>query len=140
MNHHVVREIAKVAVGLFVADIIVAIWLGSSGFLPLSMFGISWTASSIVPGIVFDLVIILFLAHIAWNTHVPVRVPTEKGFLTLAGLIFLIVCALHLLRLVFSWNLALGTFEVPLWLSWVGAIVTAYLSYSSLRLALRKPH
>lgn len=137
MNHRLLREIAKVAVGLFIADILCAVWLGSTGLLPLSMLGVMWTTASIMPGIVFDLVVILLLAHLAWNTHLPVRPPSEKGLLTFVGFAFLAVAFLHLLRLVFGWALVLGAIDVPLWLSWAGVFVAAYLSYSSFRFAFR---
>ncbi len=138
MNHHFLRESAKVAIGLFIADIVCGIWLGSTGFFPLTMLGVTWPASSILPFVFFDVVVIVLLAHFAWNTHVPVRSPSEKGLLVVAGCVFLAVALLHLVRLAFGVSLILGGFEIPLWLSWIGVAVTAYLSYASFHFAFRK--
>ena len=131
------RDIAKVAVGLVAADFISVIWLGTAGYFPLTILGVTWTADSILPIAVFDLGLIILLAHYAWGTRLPVRSPSERGLLMSAGTVFLVVGMLHLLRLAFGWSVILGGFAVPLWLSWVGIAVTAYLSYSSFHFALR---
>ncbi|MHB1769690.1 MAG: hypothetical protein ACYCPH_01245 [Minisyncoccota bacterium] len=137
MTHHVLREVAKVGVGLVIADIVCGIWLSSAGLLPITLLGMSWGASMIVPGIVFDLVLILILAHYAWNMKLPIESPTEQGLLRLAGFIFLIVALLHLMRIAFGWNLIVGNVAVPLWLSWLGVVIAGYLSYSSFHFAFR---
>jgi hypothetical protein len=58
--------------------------------------------------------------------------------LVIVGIVFLVVMLLHLARLVFNLNLALGSFDVPVWLSWVGVFITGYLSYSSFHFAAKK--
>lgn len=131
------REVAKVGVGMVIADIVCGIWLSSAGLLPITLLGMSWGASMIVPGIVFDLVLILILAHYAWNMKLPIESPTEQGLLRLAGFIFLIVALLHLMRIAFGWNLIVGNVAVPLWLSWLGVVIAGYLSYSSFHFAFR---
>ncbi len=131
------REVAKVGVGLVIADIVCGIWLSSAGLLPITLLGMSWGASMIAPGIVFDLVLILILSHYAWNMKLPIESPTERGLLRLAGLIFLIVALLHLMRIAFGWNLIVGNVTVPLWLSWLGVAIAGYLSYSSFHFAFR---
>jgi len=138
MTHHILREAAKVGVGLVIADIICGLWLSSAGLLPISILGISWDASAILPGIIFDLVLILILAHYGWNMKLPIESPTERGLLKFAGLVFLIVALLHLLRIAFGWNLILGEVAIPIWLSWLGVIVPGYLSYSSFHFAFHK--
>ncbi|MBI2143453.1 hypothetical protein HYU20_03900 [Candidatus Woesearchaeota archaeon] len=57
----------------------------------------------------------------------------HKTFLAVTGVIFLVVAVLHLLRAVLGWSAVIGSFEVPIWLSWVAAVVAAYLAYSALR-------
>lgn len=45
-----------------------------------------------------------------------------------SAIIFLIVFAGHLSRLIFSVPLTIAGFEVPMWPSWVAMVVAAYLS------------
>ena len=57
----------------------------------------------------------------------------HKTFLAVTGVIFLAIAVLHLLRAILGWKAVIGSFEVPIWLSWVAAVVAAYLAYSALR-------
>lgn len=136
--HHTLRDLAKIGVGLFLADLFSVLWLGSAGFFPLTVLGVTWTASAILPIALFDVAVIILLVHLGWRTKLPVRSPSERTLLMLAGLIFLVVAIVHLLRLAFSWHVALGDFSVPMWLSWFGVLIAGYLSYSSFHFALRK--
>jgi hypothetical protein len=138
MNQHFLREAAKVGVGLFAADLLSVWWLGGAGIFPLAILGTTWTESAILPITLFDAAVILLLAHYAWRTHEPIRSPSEKHLLTAAGVLFLIVCLLHLARIAFGWPLILGDFAIPVWLSWFGVAVTAYLSYASFHFAFRR--
>ncbi|MFA5745150.1 MAG: hypothetical protein WC887_02975 [Candidatus Paceibacterota bacterium] len=137
MRHTNLREIAKVGVGLVIADIVCGIWLASAGFFPLTMLGVTWDVSVLGPGIVFDLALILLLAHYGWHMRLPISSPSERGLLKLVGSVFLIVALIHLVRLAFGWNFILGGIEMPLWLSWAGVVILGYLSYSSFHFALR---
>lgn len=128
---------AKVGTGLIIADLISVIWLGSAGFFPLTILGVTWTASAIVPIVVFDALLALLLLHFGWNVKLPVRSPGERGLLLIAGGVFAIVSVLHLLRLAFGWSVVLGPFIVPAALSWLGFLIAAYLSYSCLHFARR---
>lgn len=137
MKHHkALRELAKVGVGLFIADLVSVLWFGSAGFFPLTILDVTWTASAILPLAVFDLAIIILLSHYAWRTKLPAS-PREHTLLFLAGVIFLLVCLVHLARLAFGWTLILEDFEAPLWLSWFGAVIAGYLAYSSFHFAAR---
>ncbi len=135
MNHHTLREIAKVGVGLVIADILCGLWLSTSSLLPVTILGVSWSADAIGPAIVFDIALILLLAHYAWNMRLPISSPSERTLLRLAGAVFLIVALAHLARIMFDANIILGGFAIPFWLSWVGVLVTAYLSYASFHFA-----
>lgn len=137
MHSHLLRELAKVATGLFLADLVSVIWLGAAGFFPLTILGVTWTESAILPIAVFDIAMLLLLIHWGWRMKLPLNSPTERNLLGAAGVIFAIVALVHLMRLAFGWNLILGTFAVPLWLSWFGFFITAYLSYTSLHFARR---
>lgn len=136
--HHYLREIAKVAVGLFIADLASVLWLGAAGFFPLTILGVTWTATAALTTAVFDIAVIILLIHFGWNTRVPLRSPSEKTLLLIAGVVFLVVALAHLLRLALGIDIALGDFIVPVWLSWFGVVVTAYLSYSSFHFAMRR--
>ncbi len=57
----------------------------------------------------------------------------QKTFLSVAGAIFSVIAVLHLLRAVLGWKAVIGSFEVPMWLSWVAFAGAAYLAYSALK-------
>lgn len=137
MTHHALRELAKIAVGVFIADILCGIWLGTAGLLPITILGVTWTASYIVPGIVFDLAVIILLSHYAWGTTLP-SAPRERTLMYIAGIIFLAIALIHLARLAFGVSILLGDFSVPLWLSWLGVVIAGYLSYASFHFAGRR--
>jgi hypothetical protein len=134
-HHHALKEIAKVATGLVLADIISLIWLAGAGLLPMSIFGVVWTSAAVPEILVFDLALLILFVHLGWGVKLPVSSPSERTLLMLSGILFLIVALLHLARLAFGLDLALGTFEIPLWLSWVGVVITGYLSYASFHFA-----
>jgi hypothetical protein len=138
MKHHTLRELAKVGVGIFIADILSLLWFTGTGYLPMTILGITWTSQAVLPATVFDLAIIVLLAHYGWNMKLPIQSPTERGLLKLVGFVFLIVALLHLLRLAFGWSLILGTASVPLWVSWLGVIIPAYLSYASFHFSVKR--
>ena len=62
---------------------------------------------------------------------------SAKTFLRIAGVIFLLVAVVHLLRLVFKWEVVLAGWSAPLWLSAVAFVIAAYLAYEGLRLSGR---
>jgi hypothetical protein len=136
--HHYLREISKVGVGLVLADLASVFWFSAAGFFPLTILGITWSASAVWPVVILDLALILLLAHYGWNMKLPIKSPTERGLLKLAGAVFLVVALLHLIRIAFGWNLIIAEAEIPLWVSWLGVVVPGYLSYASFHFALRK--
>jgi len=54
---------------------------------------------------------------------------TQRAFNQVAGMIFLAVAVLHLLRLVFRWEAVIGGWMVPGWVSIVALIVAGYLAW-----------
>ncbi|KKT96564.1 MAG: hypothetical protein UW97_C0008G0021 [Parcubacteria group bacterium GW2011_GWA2_45_15] len=58
---------------------------------------------------------------------------SSKAYYSTTGVIFLVIGVLHLLRVLNSWPVNIGTFVVPMWLSWAAVIVASYLSYQSLK-------
>ncbi|HVW82652.1 MAG TPA: hypothetical protein VHC68_01780 [Candidatus Paceibacterota bacterium] len=134
-HHHLLKELAKVATGLVVADLISCIWLAGAGLFPMSIFGVVWTSAAVPEILVLDAALLILFVHLGWGVKLPVSSPSERTLLMLSGFLFLIIALLHLARLAFGLDLALGTFEIPLWLSWIGIVVTAYFSYASFHFA-----
>ena len=59
---------------------------------------------------------------------------SSKMFLRTVGTIFAVGATVQLFRFVFGWNVVLGTWNVPVWLSLVIFTVLAYLSYTAFKL------
>lgn len=58
-----------------------------------------------------------------------------KLALTINLVIFIIIFFLHLLRIFYKWDAAIGGWVVPLWLSWIAIIISlvlVYLNYKAL--------
>jgi len=138
MNHTSLREIAKVGVGLVMADFISVLYFSAAGIFPVSLLGITWSASAALPIAALDLGLIVLLAHYGWSMKLPIESPSERSLLRLVGMIFLVIALLHLVRIAFGWNLILGDVAVPLWLSWAGVVIPTYLSYASFHFASHK--
>lgn len=139
MHHHKhLQGVAKFATFLVFADLVAVAWLASTGYFPLEVLGITFPETSVLPLAVFDIAMLIILAHFGWRIHLPVRSPTEKNLLILTGVVFGVVSLAHLLRLAFGLDITIGSFYAPGWLSWVGVIITGYLSYSSFHFARQK--
>ncbi len=57
----------------------------------------------------------------------------QKTFSLIAGIIFAIVAIVHLFRILQGWNIVLGTWMVPMWVSWIGLIIPGILGYWGLK-------
>ena len=55
---------------------------------------------------------------------------SQKNYILVTAVIFLIIFALHGLRIFLNWDAMIGEWEVPMWLSWVGVVATGFLAYS----------
>lgn len=62
----------------------------------------------------------------------------EKAYYTTVALIFLIIAVLHLLRAIQGWEAVIGGVLVPVWFSWVAAILAGYLSLRGFQLKDRR--
>ena len=62
---------------------------------------------------------------------------SQKTFSLAAGLIFLLIAVMHVLRLVLRWDVVLNGWIVPLWVSAVAIVIAAYLAFAGLRLSRR---
>jgi len=134
MSHNQkLHEIAKFLSGLILGDFICLWWLSAGGYLPMSIIGITWTQSIVAPGLVFDAVLFIILVHYGWHIGKTPKL-NNRTYFSVVGTILGLVALLHLFRLFTGVNIIIAGWQVPLWLSWVGTIVAAYLSYMSFRL------
>ena len=60
---------------------------------------------------------------------------SRKTFSILAGVIFSLVAAVHVLRFVFRWEVTLAGWQVPPWISAVAFVIAAFLAYEGFRLS-----
>lgn len=54
---------------------------------------------------------------------------TARRFSQLAAVIFAIVALAHLLRALAGLDIVIGAESIPVWVSWVGAVVAGFLAY-----------
>lgn len=136
MSRRSLQDIAKFAAGLVAADFLWLVWFSQQGFLPVDFYGTTISPDMVLPGLVFDIALFIILVHYAWHIG---KIPAfrERTYLLVAGGIFSIVMVAHLWRVFSGAELLIGPWDVPLWLSWVGVAVTAYLAYSSFHFAAR---
>ena len=94
------------------------------------------TSEMLLPNLIFDLALFIILVHYGWHVG---KIPAvrEKSYMFIAGLIFSFVAIIHFWRIFSGADLILGSWETPIWLSWFGLAVTAYLAYTSFRLAAK---
>lgn len=136
MSHRSLREIAKFCAGLIAADALVLLWLWSTNLFPISIWGVVWTSNIVLPGFIFDVALIIILIHYGWHLGKIPR-PKERTYLFVAGCIFTVVAIAHLMRVFTAAEFNVLGWEVPLWLSWIGTMVTLYLAYASFYFAAR---
>lgn len=60
---------------------------------------------------------------------------SAKNFSLLTAVIFLLIFILHGLRLIYGWEAVIGTFAVPIWLSWLALIISGILAYQGFKLS-----
>jgi hypothetical protein len=61
----------------------------------------------------------------------------QKTFSLVASLIFLLIAVMHVLRLALKWEVVLNGWSVPMWVSVIAIVTTAYLAFESLKLSRR---
>ena len=137
-HKHLLRELSKFTAGIVTADIICGIWLYTNHLLPINFFGIYVTDAMVTPWIIFDLILLGILIHYGWKAEIQAPSLSQRKFFLIVGTILGIVSILHLLRLLFGFEVVLGGWVAPYWLSWVGTIIAGYLSYESFHFAQHK--
>lgn len=58
----------------------------------------------------------------------------QKEFIKTAKIIFGVVALAHLLRAVMGWPLQINDIMIPVWISYIAAVVSGYLAYSGYKL------
>lgn len=59
----------------------------------------------------------------------------QKTFTCTAGVVFVIVAVLHLLRILLGWDAVVGGWHAPLWLSWLALAFAGFLGYTAFKLS-----
>ncbi len=53
----------------------------------------------------------------------------RKTYVTITATLFLVVAIMHLLRIIFGWQVEMGGLSIPFWVSWLGVLVAGTLAY-----------
>jgi hypothetical protein len=53
----------------------------------------------------------------------------RKTYMTVTATLFLVVAIMHLLRIIFGWQVEIGGLSIPFWVSWLGVLVAGALAY-----------
>ena len=59
---------------------------------------------------------------------------TKNNFGYVVSFVFLVVGVMHALRLLYGWEVQMGSLVMPMWASWAGVIVAFYLAYQGFQL------
>ena len=62
---------------------------------------------------------------------------SSRPYLVVSGLIFSVVAAAHLLRVINGWAFEVGPWSFPMWVSWIGTAAPSILGVWAFRLAAR---
>ncbi len=57
-----------------------------------------------------------------------------KPYLVISGGLFGVIALLHITRLIYGWHAEIGSWTVPLWMSWLGLVLPGALSAWAFRL------
>lgn len=58
----------------------------------------------------------------------------QRAFVLLTSSIFALIALLHALRLIYGWDVTIGQWTVPVWVSAVGFLIAGYLALEGFRL------
>jgi hypothetical protein len=54
---------------------------------------------------------------------------SRKTYRTVTATLFLVVAIMHLLRIIFGWQVEIGGLSIPFWVSWLALPVAGALAY-----------
>ena len=58
----------------------------------------------------------------------------NKTYLITVATVFVIMTTLHFLRIIFDWSARIGTWDVPMWVSYLAVVLAGALAYQGIRL------
>jgi len=64
---------------------------------------------------------------------------SQRTFSLVAGVVFGLVALAHVLRIILGWSIVIQDLSVPMWASWIAALIMGYLAYEGFRLARKSP-
>lgn len=131
------HEAAKFGAGLVAADFLMLWWLMGQEFSSASFLGITVTREMIGPAMFIDAFLFLMLVHYAWHVGKIPRVK-ERLYYLVAGCAFGVILLGHLAHVLTGSELVVLGWDVPVFVSWIGVVVTFYLAYASFHLAGRR--
>jgi hypothetical protein len=53
----------------------------------------------------------------------------QKTYATVTAALFLAMAIMHLLRIIFGWEVQIGVVAIPFWVSWLALPITGALAY-----------
>ena len=62
----------------------------------------------------------------------------RKNYFLITAVLFSVICLLQLLRVILGWDVVVGGWSVPMWLSGIAAVLTGVLAYFGYRLSARE--
>jgi hypothetical protein len=54
---------------------------------------------------------------------------TQRSYSLVSAILFFLVALLHAAGLLRGWHLSIGDMVVPMWASWIGLVIAAFLAY-----------
>ena len=63
----------------------------------------------------------------------------QGAFLLVTSSIFALIALLHALRLIYGWNVTIGEWTGPVWVSAVGFLIAGYLAFQGFFLKRKHP-
>ena len=135
MKKHTLHELAKLGAGLVLGDFLAVLWLISQGTVT-NFYGAGFGADTAAPILLFDIALFIMLVHYGWHIGSTPRLRTKTYFLTV-GVVLGLVAFAHLFRIFTGVDFAIIGWMIPLWVSYIGTIVAAYLAYMSFYFAVR---
>jgi len=63
----------------------------------------------------------------------------QGAFVLVTSSILALIALLHALRLIYGWNVTIGEWTVPVWVSAVGFLIAGYLALQGLLLKRKQP-
>src|SRR5271170_5497467 len=97
MKRQWLHDAAKFGAGLLAADFLMDAWLSQQYILPQTFLGLPISSSMIVPSLIIDFFLFLFLVHYGWNIGKIPRV-RERTYLLITGIVFSVIALAHLVR------------------------------------------